>query len=364
MQSHAYRYLLIFLLILYVPVIVFGQKYTGPNVEKATVLAEEFMQESKAAGLAISVGKNGKIIWSAGFGFADLEQNVPILPARTKFRIGSVAKPITAAGLALLYEQGRIDLDAPVQKYVPTFPEKRWPITTRSVAGHLAGIRHYRGEEFLSVKHYETVLEGLAIFAKDTLLFMPGTRYSYSSYGWNLVSAIVEGAAGEPFLEFMNKKVFRPLGMFNTIADHLDSIIVGRSRYYEFQDSVLVNGPPVDNSYKWAGGGFISTSEDVVRFGFAHLNEKFLKKKTIDEFWASQKTNAGKETNYGIGWSSGIDNSGRKWVGHSGGSVGGSTFFRMYPKESVVVVLISNMSGLRYNELPSQIAEIFLKTGK
>ena len=127
------------------------------------------------------------------------------------------------------------------------------------------------------------------------------------------------------------------------------------------QDSSQINSPWVDNSYKWAGGGFLSTSEDLIRFGFAHLYPQILKPETVQLLWTSQETNAGEKTNYGIGWSSGVDESGRKWVGHGGGSIGGSTYFRIYPEEELVIAIIANLSGARFKDYPKKIAEIFLE---
>src|SRR5690606_34055138 len=197
---------------------------------RATVAA--VMAEHGIPGLSVAVLVDGAVVWSEGFGYANIEHRVPVTPL-TRLRIGSVSKPVTAAALGKLVEQGRLDLDAPVQRYVPSFPEKRWPITTRQLAGHLAGIRHYRGDEFLSRDRYETVLDGLAIFQDDSLLFEPGTRYSYSSYGWNLISAVIEGAAGEPFLAYMQREVFDPLGLRSIVAEHTDSIIAHRASFYE-----------------------------------------------------------------------------------------------------------------------------------
>ena len=329
--------------------------------DSAAVLIRQFMAGSGVPGIAVSVGRDDRIIWSDGFGYADVEQRVPVWPAVTRFRVGSVAKPMTATALAELYEEGRVDLDAPVQKYVPSFPKKaKGVVTTRELAGHLAGVRHYRGAEFLSQKHYDTVLEGLTIFQDDTLLFEPGTKYSYSSYGWNLVSAVVERAAGEDFLRFMRERVFLPMGMLHTTPDYVSDIIDNRTRYYELQEGRLRNAPPVDNSYKWAGGGFLSTSEDLLRFGFAFLNPTVLKAATVKMLWTSQKTASGEETHYGIGWASGTDAMGHRWVGHGGGSVGGTTFFRIFPDSGVIVVMIANMSEVRYGSLGNQIAALFM----
>jgi len=341
------------------------EAHLAPDVESAARAAskmmDEFIDSGATPGVVVSVGIDGEIVWHDGFGYADLEQRVPIWPELTLFRVGSLAKPMTALAIGQLYEQGRLDLDEPIQMYVPSFPEKRWPVTARQVAGHIAGIRHYIGDEMLAARHYDTVLEGLTIFEDDTLMFEPGTRYEYSSYGWNLLSAVVEGASGEDFLGYMDENVFRPLGMTSTTADQVRPIILHRSRYYD-RDSLLtfVNSPWVDNSYKWAGGGFLSTADDLVRFGFAHLDPTTVSKETVAMLWESQTTSDGAKTNYGIGWDSGVDDNGRRWAGHTGGSIGGSTFFRIYPDQGLVIAIIANATDVHYQGLQFRIAELFL----
>jgi serine beta-lactamase-like protein LACTB len=304
-------------------------------------LAQQLLDSAGLPGLSVAIGVDGQIVFSEGFGYADLEQRVPVTPL-TRMRIGSVSKPVTAAALGLLLEEGRLDLDAPIQQYVPTFPQKRWPITVRQVAGHTAGIRHYLGDENGSSRRYATVLDGLTIFQDDTLLFEPGTQYSYSSYGWNLLSAVVEGASGESFLMYMRRSVFEPLGMRSVVAEHTDSIIPWRASFYERQNGRLLNAAYVDNSYKWAGGGFISNTEDLVRFGWAHIRAAFLKPETLEVLVASHRLRSGEPTNYGIGWSSSLDPQGRRVVGHTGGSVGGRAVLVLYPDHGVVVALLSN----------------------
>src|SRR5712691_450775 len=206
-------------------------------------------------GFALAVAVDGRIVWSEAFGYADLEAKRRTTPA-TQFRIGSVSKPLTADAVAQLYEQGKLDLDAPVQRYVPTFPDKGAPapITTRLLGGHLAGIRHYQGNEFVLNQRFPTVTAGLAIFENDSLVAPPGTRFSYSSYGFNLISAVVEGASGEQFLAYMSRHVFQPLKMTSTAPDRNDSLIPNRTRFYQRTESgQVVLAPSVDNSYKWRG---------------------------------------------------------------------------------------------------------------
>jgi len=228
------------------------------------------------------------------------------------------------------------------------------------LAGHLGGIRHYQSDEFLSQQPYTTVLDGLKIFQDDPLVGPPGDQYSYSTYGWNLISAVVETASQQKFLSYMDQHVFKQIGMNQTGADHVNPIVLNRGRYYVVEDGQVFNAPPVDNSYKWAGGGFLSTSEDLVRFGFAHIYPVVLKPETVELLWTSQKTISGAETGYGIGWSVGMDDQGRRWVGHGGGSVGGSTQLKMYPAAELVVVIIANMSGANYRDLPEKIAALFM----
>src|SRR6185369_2309850 len=203
--------------------------------EKAIEWPRQFIRDTMrvlgAPGASITVIKDGHVIWSEGFGMADVEQQVPATPL-TRFRVGSVSKPLTSAALGLLVEERKLDLDAPIQKYVPSFPQKPWPITTRQLAGHLAGIRHYEAGEFESRAPYATVRAGLAVFEKDALLFEPGTRFSYSSYGWNLIAAVMEGASGEKYLDLMQKSVFGPAGMTHTGPDAAAETVPRRAHFY------------------------------------------------------------------------------------------------------------------------------------
>jgi len=313
-------------------------------------------------GLSVAVLVDGEIVWSEGLGYADLESRVPATPL-TRFRIGSVSKPVTAAALGLLAEQGRLDLDQPIQTYVRDYPRQRWPITVRQVGGHIAGIRHYNGpNEMLSSRHFANVRESLSIFERDTVLFEPGTKYNYSTYGFNLLSAVVEGAAGEPFLTYMQRHVFAPLGLRSITPEHVDSLITWRARFYERgADGRVTNAPFVDNSNKWAGGGFIANSEDLARFGWAHAAGGLLKPETVTLLTTSQKLRSGEPTGYGIGWSVGTDSAGRRWFGHTGSSVGGRAVLLVLPDQKVVVAALANLGQAPMSSaLATRIAAPFI----
>ncbi|GAB4542782.1 MAG: hypothetical protein Tsb0010_19560 [Parvularculaceae bacterium] len=322
-------------------------------------------------GFSIAASLCGETVWREGFGYADLEHRVAVTPA-TKFRIGSVSKTLTAAALGRLMDQGEIDLDAEVQAYVPDFPRKTHPVTLRQLGGHLGGIRHYEGEEFLSAVHYDTVRAGLDIFENDPLVNEPGTAYHYSTYGYNLLSAAIEGAAGEDFLPFMQRAVFDAAGMADTTADMNAKIIPNRTDFYHYDQEAgeIINAPAVDNSNKWAGGGFLSTPSDLLKFVHAMFDDGLVSGETLTVLTTSQHTRDGEATNYGIGWRVDMTENqlgvvtqiygeevaadlrdlldGAPILGHGGSSVGGLTVLFLIPDAPgrVAIAATSNNSAI------------------
>ena len=342
--------------------------FTQTLEEQADAKLQAFVEKSQVPGLSISISQKGNLVYSKGFGFADLEKKTPVNPSKSMFRIGSVSKTLTAAGLAKLYEDGKVDLDEPIERYVPIWPDKGAKITLRMLAGHLAGIRHYKDLEFYGNAHYEDVVDGLGVFINDPLINKPGTEYAYSSYGWNLISVAMENAAAPEasflsdvsFLSFMQSEVFDALEMNHTKPDYAKEEITDRVSFYQFQNGQVVKAPFVDNSYKWAGGGFIGTTEDLCKFGQAHMKAGYLQQATLDEWMTSQKTSDGKDTDYGMGWRVFKRPSGKTFYGHSGGSVGGITFFLMHKPSETVLAITGNMDPLNYNGLQYELMEMFI----
>jgi serine beta-lactamase-like protein LACTB len=329
-----------------------------PTVD-ADRMVPQFAEKSGAPGLSVSVGLCDRIIWSEGFGFADIEQQVRVDPAATKFRVGSVAKPMTAFALVTLVTQGRIDLDADVRRYVPGFPKKAHGFSVRQLAGHLAGIRHYVDDEAYNRMHYTSVDEALAIFKDDALIAVPGTEWKYSSYGYNLLSAAIEGASGKPFLDYMADSVFLPLDMAATEPDRIDAVVRNRGRYYVRRDGQLFNEPEVDNSSKWASGGLLSTTDDLARFGLAHFDEGLVSPVMRSLLWTEQKTSDGVATGYGIGWRIVVDAEGNRWIGHGGGSIGGTSQFWLFPDDRLVIAMAANLTELDYGDILPRLRKLF-----
>ena len=320
-------------------------------IEKAHAMAGELVHKMDIPGLSVAVARNGQVVWSEGFGLADVEQNVPVTP-ETLFRVGSVSKVLTAAGVAKLVQDGKLDLDAPIQKYVPDFPVKKWPITTRELASHSAGIRHYspadnKGPHPLNNNpHFASIKESLTIFENDPLLFEPGTSYNYSSYGFNLISAVMEGASGEEFLSYMQENVFEPLGLRHIAPDHVIAIIPHRASFYarEAPGKPLEHASYKDNSYKWASGGYLASAEDLVRFGSAHLKPGFFSQSTLDVLFTGYSTiPPSNHTSVGIGWNIGQDGQGRRMLHHSGTSEGGRAVLLVLPDSGIVVAMLANI---------------------
>ncbi|HXG93288.1 MAG TPA: serine hydrolase domain-containing protein [Blastocatellia bacterium] len=330
------------------------------KIEKA-ITAE--MSRQNIPGLSVAVVVDHKLVWSNGYGLADLENFIPA-KATTAYRLGSISKPITAAAVMQLVERGKIDLDAPIQRYCPAFPEKQWPVTARQLLGHTSGVRHYKDEtEFASTRHYASIVEGLEMFKNDPLLFEPGTKYSYTTHGYSILGCAVEGASGMKFDEYVRENVFKPARMDRIRVDNVFDIIPNRAQgYQKAQSGELRNSGLADTSYKIPGGGFISTVEDLAKFAIAMQTGALVKKDTLDKMWTSQTLKDGKPTSYGLGW--GITNrNGLKEVSHGGAQQRVSTQLYMIPEKGLAVVLMTNLEGIggALNNLSRQIADILLQ---
>jgi len=331
------------------------------QIEKAV---SSFMSENSVPGIGVAVVLDGEPAWSAGFGMADLEDFAP-MTSSTLFRLGSISKPITATAILQLSERGKLDLDAPVQKYCPAFPQKESRITSRQLLGHLGGIRHYNpdGKGDIpedSARHFASMEESLKIFAGDPLVAKPGTKSNYSTYGYTLLGCVLEGAASEKYVDFVGANVFRPAGMAQTQADDFFAVIPHRTRWYHKDKSGVVrNAGVLDSSYKIPGGGLISSADDMARFEAAILADKLIKRSTRDLMWTPLKTSDGKSTGYALGW--GIsDKLGVHMAAHTGGQQGTSTAFALVPDRRAGVVVLGNTDNVDAGSLADQILKILL----
>ncbi|XP_010389508.2 serine beta-lactamase-like protein LACTB, mitochondrial [Corvus cornix cornix] len=444
----------------------------GAAVERSRDLVRRIKDEAGIPGILVGVSVDGKEVWSEGLGYADVENRVVCKP-ETIMRIASISKCLTMMAVAKLWEEGKLDLDAPVQKYVPEFPEKVYEgekvtITTRLLVSHLSGIRHYEKditkvkeekekanralkltkshqdkeqkekegkgmektdcvkqkkehdgetksrnskpgrkdkefeqEEYYLKEKFESVIESLKIFKNDPLFFKPGSQFLYSTYGFTLLSAVVERASGQKFTDYM-LKMFRDLDMLSTVLDDNEAMIYNRARCYVYnKKGRLVNAPYVDNSYKWAGGGFLSSVGDLLKFGnallysyqagqFKNRNDQllpgYLKPGTVAMMWTPvPKTEVSwdRDGKYAMAWAVveknqqyGCCRQQRHYASHTGGAVGASSVLLILPEEldpealgtwpvapprGVIVTIICNMQSVSLNSTALKIAREFDK---
>jgi serine beta-lactamase-like protein LACTB, mitochondrial len=336
--------------------------------ERGRQIVRAAIAEKNLPGLSVAVGAGSDIAWAEGFGWADLEKRLPVTPD-VKFRVGTASTALTSAAVGLLLQNRRLKLDETIQAYVPAYPEKQWPVTLRQLMGHVAGLRGDGGDEGpLLSKHCDRPLDAVQFFAKDSLRFEPGTKFSNSAYGWILVSAAVEAAAGEPFLTFVRTQILEPLAMKDTLADSTTQAIPNRATPYfpRFAADPRYGPDPmraVDYSCYAGSSIFVSTPSDIVRFATAINSGRLLQPGTVQLLQTSQRLPSGQETGYGLGWqleSVALGDAQTRAVGHDGDSLGGIVAsFLTLPDHGIAVCVTSNISYADTHSLAVKIAQVF-----
>lgn len=314
---------------------------------KELALFEEFVRKQMAldqtVGLTIGFMKDD-FVWVKGYGSADLENKVPAGP-ESAYRLASVTKPMTAVAIMQLVDKGKINLDAEVQTYVPYFPKKPWPITVRQILGHLGGISHYKNPaQELHLTTHKTTREAIAVFENFDLVAEPGTRYSYSSYGYNLLGAVIEGASGMSYGDYMRANVWGPLGMSDTRMDDPLEVIPNRVRGYQLVDGKVRNSEFVDISSRFAAGGTRSTVPDLLKFARGIIEGKLVSPESMTLLTTSMNTRAGRLTDYAMGWETTPFN-GRYFLIHSGGQQETRTLLYILPSQKFAIAGAVNFEG-------------------
>jgi serine beta-lactamase-like protein LACTB, mitochondrial len=337
-------------------------------VEQGRQVVRAGLTEQNLPGLSVAVGAGGDIVWAEGFGWADLESRAPVTPG-TRFRIGTASVALTSAAVGLLLEKDLLTLDDAIRAHVPEFPEKPWTVTLRHLMGHVSGLRNDGGDEGpLLSQRCDVSTDALEHFAASTLLFEPGTRYRFSSYGWILLSAAVEAAANEPFLAFMRRQVFEPLGMHDTLAESATGAVPDLAtsyfpRYAADPRHGLHLMRPVDYSCYAGASVFHSTPSDLVRFGLAIEGGRLLRPATVQVLQTPQRLTSGEATGYGLGWDvETVDLAGEatRMVGHDGTVLGGRVASLVaFPARGLIVAVVSNISYADTEAVALRIASIF-----
>lgn len=345
----------VFLFTLLLAASALGQDHSG-KIRAFEQFAAEAMKAQQMPGLSVAVSY-GDFRWSRGFGYADVENEVPAR-ADSSYRMASVTKPMTAVAVLKLAEEGKIDLDAEVQTYVPWFPRKAKPVTVRQLLAHQGGISHYRDyAKEGRIREPKNTREAIAVFEEFDLVNEPGTAFHYSSYGYNLLGAVIEAASGQSYADYMTAAVWKPLGMTSTRMDDPRALVPHRVTGYVLENGTLKRSEYVDISSRFAGGGTRSTVEDMLRFieGVGRV----LQPETIDRAWSNAPTRDGRLTRYGLGFGI-VSRNGRWTIAHSGAQQETRTNVSIMPRHRFAVALASNFEDARLDVFEDELIALFL----
>ena len=347
-------------------------KWAGA-AEQSRQIVRASMSENNLAGLSVAVGIDGEFVWAEGFGFADVESGLPVTPHH-RFRTGTASIVFTSAAIGLLLDEGRLKLDDGIQHYVPEFPAKQWPVTVRQAMGDVAGLKTEDPDNgVLTSSHCERPADAVALFAKEPLLFQPGTQYRDSTFGWVLLSAVVEAAADTPFVTFLNERILRPLGMLDTFKELLtnpprDAATSYNPRFAANPTYGLTLLPKFDYSCHAGSNGFLSTPSDLVRFGMAINRGKLLRPHTVQTLQTPQRLASGQQTSYGLGWDlKTVTLAGQQVqaAGHNGHFwVEEVASLLTFPERGLAVAVMSNVSFAGTPSVAERVAQAFAEQGR
>lgn len=320
--------------------ILFCNSLHAQDTQGIDLLAALFLKQTKLPGLSIAVAKEGKVIYAKGFGFSNLEDQLPVRPS-TRIRTASVAKVLTVTALGRLATEGLVDFDAPIKKYIPYINENYARLTVRQLAGHTSGLKHRPSGKGYQNKDYNTIRETVEII-NGPLLFEPGTDYRYSTAAFNLLAAVIEGASGISYAEYMKTRVFKPLKMGQTAPENINELTSEDAKIYSLKKDKLKRVKPNNGSYKVPGAAIRSTPSDLVKLTNAYSDQGFISKEVVKEMFASNSLLNGEKTNVGIAWRSSVDVFGNNVIEHAGSWRGARTVLVYYPEEEMSISLMIN----------------------
>ena len=299
----------------------------------------QFMAERHIPGAAVAVMKNGKVVKIKGYGVASLEHNVPVT-TDTVFEIGSVSKQMTAAGIMLLVEEGKVSLDEKISTYLPDTPDTWRDVTVRHLLTHSSGIKSYSSLTGFALLERLKVADFIKLLAPHPLEYIPGERNIYSNTGFTLLAYIIESTSGKPYIEFMRERIFRPLGMTKTDDRDPEYIILNRATGYEWRGDRYA-GRSWDLTDLKGAGSIVSTINDMVKWNIGLDGGTFLKPASKAEWWKRFTLNDGKPSVYGFGWRI-SELRGHRLTGHTGQTAGFTSANFRYPDHGLTVTVLTN----------------------
>jgi CubicO group peptidase (beta-lactamase class C family) len=313
------------------------------------------MQKEKIPGLALLIVKDGQIVKAKGYGYANLEHQVPVKP-ETIFQSGSMGKQFTATAVMLLVEEGKINLDDPIGKYLKNAPSSWEKITVRNLLTHTSGLGDYpEGFDFQKDWTEEELYEMLK---KQPISFQPGEKYDYSNLGYMLLGILIHEVSGQFYGDFLQERVFQPLGMTTTRITNEADIIPNRAAGYHLVNGEIKNQEWVSPTLSTADGALYFTILDLAKWDAALYTEKILKKSSLDQMWTPVKLNNGSTYPYGFGWDV-TEIRGHRVIEHSGTWQGFRGFIARYVDDRLTVVVLMNLYDAHRRYIAHTIAGLY-----
>ena len=337
--------LFLLIIILFHTSCLFGQEMTFSD--KANNLIETVFIENQTIGIAAGFSIDGSIAWQHGEGYSNLKDKVAF-DTTTITRIASITKPMTAIAIMQLYESGKLELDIPIQTYLPTFPKKKnGEITIRHLLQHSSGIDAYKNKkEQENKKKYKSFADAVSIFKDRKLISTPGEEFNYTTYGYVVLGQIIEVVSGTSYESYMQANIWDKANMSSTGIEVEGKSIPNKTMIYHRNSKGKIKEAKLTNlSDRVSGGGIYSTVSDLLKFGDAVINNTLIKPSTFNMM--TENPNIKTEGNaYGLGWYLYGKNPNYGDVyGHSGTQTGASTFLMILPEQKTSIVVLANTSG-------------------
>ncbi len=317
------------------------------------------MQRQHIPGLSLLVAKGGKIVFAEGFGFANVELQVPVKP-ETIFQSGSVGKQFTATAVMMLVEDGKVSLEDPLSKYFKDAPKAWNGVTVRELLSHTAGFGDYP-KDFDFRKDW-TEDELLKLAERIPLAYQPGTKWAYSNFGYLTLGILIHRVTGKFYGDFLQERIFHPLEMNSTRIISEADIIPNRAAGYRLVKGELKNqewvAPMINTT---ADGSLYFSTIDLAKWDAALYTEGLLKKSSFNQMWTIAKLKDGQPNkgHYGFGWFI-DDRQGHRCIHHDGAWQGFETAIDRYVDDRLTVVALSNLAGARPGKITQHVAEMYL----
>jgi D-alanyl-D-alanine carboxypeptidase len=314
-------------------------------------------------GAAIIVRKNGQTIVRKGYGLADLELGVPVAPDMV-FRLGSITKQFTAVSILMLAQESKLGLQDEITKFLPDYPAQGRKITVEHLLTHTSGIQSYTDmAEWLPLWRKDfTVKELIDLFKDKPMQFEPGQSWAYNNSGYILLGAIIEKISGRTYEQFVEERIFKPLGMKGSFYGSTERIIPRRVPGYQSDRGGFINAPYLSMTQPYAAGSLLSTVDDLAVWSDAVFGGKLVRKDWLDQAWTSYKLANGESSGYGYGWFI-ADFAGHRSIEHGGGINGFTSYEMTFPEDGIFIAILTNSAVAGRDPGPQAVKIAWLALG-